>query len=901
MSIVSYFHFFAALVYCTLAIIALARNPRAALNRVSSIVFVCFGVWSCAFTVVHNPVVSAQSAQVFEDIGSIGWLFFSGFFLWFVFLFIDAKRLKRSIPVLLAIFIIPLLLLQRQLTGNLMHGHVLKSYGWIAQWPRSAWTMLFYVYYSCVVGIGFVLLVRFRTKTRVHAKRRQVEILLISGFIPLVFGTLTNVILRQVGITDFPPIADLLLLTWALGLAYSIPKYRFLSVNPIVAAEKIIGTMSDLVLLLDEEGIIVSVNRATLQTLGYNQADLEGKPATVIFPDPVHSSELVVRMLGGGMRRGVEHIFVTIGGKYLPVNVTASPIDGGGVVVVARDYTAEKNAVDALRKTKDDLEVVVAERTSDLNRTNTDLKAEIRSRAAIEEKLRSSEERLRLLFEHAPDAWYLNDFSGTLIDGNKKAEEIIGYSKHELVGKGLIKSGLLSPMQLVKATALLAKNMLGFPTGPDEFTLNRKDGSVVEVEITTHPVKIGGKNLVLGIARNITERKRAEREKNELEAQLRQSQKMEAIGQLAGGVAHDFNNMLAAVLGFNDLIRMKFAAEHPDLGKYTGRIQDAGKSMAGLTAKLLAFARKGKFEMSVVDVNEIIGEVVKLLEHSIDKRITIVLKLSEEPPFILCDKTQLQNALLNLAVNARDAMPEGGTLRFCSTVVSIDAATGAFSGYVIAPGCYVRIEVSDTVTGMDDTVKSKLFEPFFTTKELGKGTGLGLASVYGTVKGHSGYIEVESSVGKGATFTMHFPLRQTPLPAAPAASITRREGKGGVLVVDDEELVRGMTDEILSDMGCTVFTAGDGEEALERYRSHGQEIDLVILDLVMPKLHGYECFMKLKKINPSVKVLITSGYAVDGEAKKALDEGALGFMQKPFELGQFTKIVVCALEGKSMK
>jgi signal transduction histidine kinase/CheY-like chemotaxis protein len=410
-----------------------------------------------------------------------------------------------------------------------------------------------------------------------------------------------------------------------------------------------------------------------------------------------------------------------------------------------------------------------------------------------------------------------------------------------------------------------------------------------------------GRRLVLGIARDISERKRSEREKNELEAQLRQAQKMEAIGQLAGGVAHDFNNMLGAVLGCNDLIQMKFSAAHPDMARYTGRIREAGKSMAQLTAKLLAFARKGKFEAAVVDVNEIIQEAVRLLEHSIDKRIAILLTLSDRPACILCDKTQIQNALLNLAVNARDAMPAGGTLRFDTAEASIDAATDAFGGIVIPPGRYVRITVSDTGSGMDENVKSKLFEPFFTTKELGRGTGLGLASVYGTVKGHNGYICVDSSPGKGSVFTLHFPLREAPSPATPAAFPLMRQGTGTVLVVDDEELVRSVTAEMLSDAGCSVMTAGDGEEAVKRYRVHAREVDLIVLDLIMPKLHGYECFMEMKKINPDVKVIVTSGFAMDGGAEKAIEQGALGFIQKPFELGMFTKAIIDALEGRPLR
>jgi PAS domain S-box-containing protein len=496
-----------------------------------------------------------------------------------------------------------------------------------------------------------------------------------------------------------------------------------------------------------------------------------------------------------------------------------------------------------------------------------------------------------------PDGWFLHDLAGDFIDGNRKIEELTGYSRGEFIGKNLLKLSLFSNDQMPKAEHLLAMNALNKPTGPDEFTFRRKDGTLVDVEMITHPVKIGAKRLVLGITRDITERKRAELEKTELEAQLRHAHKMEAIGQLAGGVAHDFNNMLAAVMGFADLIKRRFGTAGPELSKYIGRIQDASKNMADLTAKLLAFARKGKLEMTSVPVNDIIVEVIRLLEHTIDKRIRIVQNLRGAPA-IYCDKTQMQNALVNLAVNARDAMPDGGELTFATDAVEFTGETGPFSSFAVTPGRYVSIRVTDTGIGMDEAIKSHIFEPFFTTKEMGKGTGLGLASVYGTVKGHSGYIEVESAVGKGTSFQLYFPLSEEQSLKPAELSQIVSAGKGTVLVVDDEELLRLMSEEMLTQIGYTVHSARDGKEAVEYYLNHFQHIDLVILDLIMPILGGYECFKQMKNINPGIKALVSSGFSMHGEASKCIDEGALGILHKPYNWALLSKFVAEAMGGR---
>jgi CheY-like chemotaxis protein len=370
---------------------------------------------------------------------------------------------------------------------------------------------------------------------------------------------------------------------------------------------------------------------------------------------------------------------------------------------------------------------------------------------------------------------------------------------------------------------------------------------------------------------------------------------MEAIGQLAGGIAHDFNNMLGAISGYAEMIKRKFAEDNPILKKYITRVLDAAVRSADLTSKLLAFARKGRYEIVTVNIHETIQEVINLLEHIIHGRIKTNMHFNAAPASVMGDTSQLQNAILNIAVNSIDAMPEGGALTFVTDIVSLDEEFIDTRPYKIIPGKYLRISIADTGSGMDEEIRSRVFEPFFTTKELGKGTGLGLASTYGIIKNHEGYIEVESKKGKGTEFTIYLPSVDKPSKKTKTVSEKPQKGKGTILVIDDEELIRDIIKDILGELGYTTFTCVDGRQGIEYYKEHHKEIDLVIIDIVLPKINGYDCFVELKKINPHIKAIVSSGQATSDEVEKMIMEGALGFIQKPFEINYLSKMINEAL------
>ena len=380
----------------------------------------------------------------------------------------------------------------------------------------------------------------------------------------------------------------------------------------------------------------------------------------------------------------------------------------------------------------------------------------------------------------------------------------------------------------------------------------------------------------------IEEHKRAEEEKKKLEAQLLQAQKMESIGTLAGGVAHDFNNLLMGIQGYASLMLNDLDETHPHY-RWTKRIEDLVRSGAGLTSQLLGFARGGKYDVRPTDINEIVKKSSNMFGRT---RKDITIKGTYEPGLwtVEVDRGQIEQVLLNFYVNAWQAMPTGGTLYLETSNVSLDE--GRTNLYDVQPGKYVRISVTDTGAGMDEATQRRIFDPFFTTKQMGRGAGLGLASAYGIIKSHSGIITVSSKKGHGATFSVYLPVVET-VASGKGAAIREEKIKRGsetILLVDDEQTVIDVGKELLGKLGHKVLLATGGREALDVCKANEDRIDLVILDMIMPEMGGSEVYNQMKQISPDIKVLLSSGYSIDGQAAEMLKRGCDGFIQKPFSM-----------------
>ncbi len=385
--------------------------------------------------------------------------------------------------------------------------------------------------------------------------------------------------------------------------------------------------------------------------------------------------------------------------------------------------------------------------------------------------------------------------------------------------------------------------------------------------------------------RDISERRKAEEDKANLEAQLIQAQKMEAIGTLAGGIAHDFNNLLMGMQGRTSLMLIGKDSSHPDF-EYLKRIEDNIKSAADLTKQLLGFARGGKYEVKPTNLNEMVNKSADMFGRA-KKEITIHQKVQKDIWTVEVDQPQIEQVLLNLYVNAWQAMSGTGELSLETENVTLNESF--VKPYGVKPGNYVKISVGDTGIGMDKAIQQRIFDPFFTTKEKSRGTGLGLASAYGIIRSHGGVINVYSEKGNGATFNIYLPASENEVKKEKEISGEIIKGTETLLLIDDEEMIIEVGQELLENLGYTLLTAKSGEEAITIYQKDSNRIDGVILDMIMPVMGGSEIYDRLKAINPDIKVLLSSGYSIDGLAKTIMAKGCDGFIQKPFSLEDLSK------------
>jgi PAS domain S-box-containing protein len=519
--------------------------------------------------------------------------------------------------------------------------------------------------------------------------------------------------------------------------------------------------------------------------------------------------------------------------------------------------------------------------------------ADITERKRAEEAMRESEARYRELFENAPIAYHEIDTEGIVRRVNRAECNLLGYHESEILGKHI--SDFLAPDERERSIEVLRAKIRGEQTASSLQRLYvQQNGEQVEVEIHENLIRdqtgnmIGVRSAMLDIS-----------ERRALERQLRQSQKMEAVGRLAGGVAHDFNNLLGVIIGYSELLLDRYPPTDSKL-KYIQEIKKAADRAAGLTRQLLAFSRKQVLASRRLDANAVVANISGMLRRVIGEDIELLTVPEHSLGSIKADQGQLEQVILNLALNARDAMPKGGKLTIETANFELDEAY-ARRHPSVKPGAYVMLAVSDTGEGMDAETQSHIFEPFFTTKEAGKGTGLGLATIYGIIKQSEGHIWVYSEPGKGTTFKIYFPRVQQaadPL-AVRTGPIEIHRGTETVLMVEDEESLRHVTREFLQSSGYRVLEASHPAEAIRIVEQHHQPIHLLVTDVVMPKMSGRDLAQRLLSMRPDLKVLYMSGYTDDAILQHGVLDRGVAFLAKPFTRASLARKIREVLEARS--
>jgi signal transduction histidine kinase len=494
-----------------------------------------------------------------------------------------------------------------------------------------------------------------------------------------------------------------------------------------------------------------------------------------------------------------------------------------------------------------------------------ELEKEAIERKRAEEELRAREIRFRRVIEKNADGIVIVDKNGIVCFANPAAETIFHRQGVELIGE-----------------------MFGFPSVENETTeikIVGGDGGVVTAEMRVVEVIWNGEVARIASLRDISDRKKAEEEKRKLEAQLQNARKMESIGTLAGGIAHNFNNLLMGIQGNASLMLFDIDSNHPHY-QMLKKIEKQVQGGTELTRQLLGYARQARYEVKSISLNQLVQETSNTFGTA-KKEIRIHQAFAEDLFGIEADLGQIEQILMNLYVNAAEAMPESGDLFVRTMNVTDKDMTGR--PYKPKPGNYVMLTIRDTGMGMDKETMKRIFEPFFTTKGLAKGTGLGLASAYGIIKAHGGYIDVHSEKGHGTTFNIYLPSTEKEVKEEKELSGEFQKGKETVLLVDDEEMVADTSEQMLKKLGFEVLLARGGREALEIYQKNQDRIHIVLLDMIMPDMGGGETYDRMKEINPEIRVLLSSGYSVDGRAEEILERGCNAFIQKPFNMNELSE------------
>jgi len=649
------------------------------------------------------------------------------------------------------------------------------------------------------------------------------------------------------------------------------------------------------------EGVILEISPSIEKISSSKRENLLGMRVDQFYFSPRDRAEMIRALLADKKISDYEILLKLDGDEPLCVSLNSvlmTDEQGTPLKIVGslRDITARKKAEAELHNYREHLEELVQERTADLEKAGKKLKEEMNQRLQTELALGENQEKYRNILESIEEGYFETDLSGNFTFYNDATSRILGWLKSELPGMNIRNYTSRDTAQKLFLT-FKEVYRTGKPCKAIEFEIIRKDRKKRYIEMSISLVRNaeGKPQGFRGIGRDTTARRMAENDKKRLEDKLQQVERLEAIGTLAGGIAHDFNNLLMGIQGNVDLLLVSLDATDPRY-ENSRSIERCVRSGANLTRQLLGYARGGKYFVKPINLNDVVQTSSTLFGRT-KKETKVICEYQEDIWTVEVDRSQIEQVLVNLYLNAWQAMGYGGTIHVKTENTILD--NDSVRPYEVVPGKYVSVSVGDTGRGMDKETQKRVFEPFFTTKAMGKGTGMGLASAFGILKNHNGIIHFTSTLGKGTTFYIYLPASDLPAEKDTTLEENVRTGSETILVVDDEDYILDACKAMLTRLGYSTILAHSGEEAVEIFRRDNERIDLIILDMIMPGMHGLTAYEHLKEINPDAKVLLSSGYSLTGVVKEILDKGCDEYIQKPFSLSRISRITRELLDKKS--
>lgn len=895
----------AAMISMLLAFHAWRRRPASGLISFIALT-VSIAVWSLSYAL--ELISPTLSSKVF-----CAKLAFVGIVLvpvaWFSFVYQYTQKnqwlSRRNLTLLLVVpFITLILTWTNEFHGLIWTSNTLGKSGLLSirLTTFGTWFWIHVIYSYSLLLLGAFQLVKAVLRSP-QFYRGQFLPLLVAAIAP--WG---GNILFISGLSPLPNI-DLTPFGFALtgvALAWSLFGYRLLDIMP-VAREGVFENTNDLVIVLNEQQCIVDLNPAALQTLRQKATEVVGQPAHQVFSglfDSVlrhlHLTETNAEV---DLKRNGEHRFFEL--HLSPLRTRSGQLTGR--LLILHEITERKLAEQVLQQSHNQLEQWVLKRTSDLTAANEKLRREIIERSRMEETLKDSlnligraKREWESTVDSLPQLICLLDGKGNILRANRTIEKwdlnrvvnVKGMEVHQLLHPGCSDPSCYLTSFWPKVWEELARGNSAAYEMEDRIIKRYLDIQVRPILASSYRKGEETDSIAVVIVSDLTEKKLAEKEMMALEDQLLQSQKMEAIGRLAGGIAHDFNNLLTPIVGYSQLTLSALPASNP-LREDILEIQKAADRATKLIRQLMTFSRRKPQKPQVINLNDILFEMDKMIRRLIGEHIELITLPAPDLGSVKVDPGQFEQVLVNLAVNARDAMPKGGKLFLETSNISF-CSEGLQKYAGIGPGEYVRFTVRDTGMGMTEEIKGHIFEPFFTTKKQGEGTGLGLATVYGIVKQNNGHITVYSEPEKGTVFKIYLPsVREeaTPLPLRDDVGYLPK-GDETILLVEDEPLIRGFAFRVLREQGYRVIEASNGEEALRLFRDGSVEaVHLLFTDVVMPQMGGKELAERLRGLQPGLKVLFTSGYVDQIVINEELLASGIAFLEKPFTPSGLTRKV----------